>query len=140
LDRELPHQITHGEFTMKTICRRLQKLEKTFAPAVAAGIGWGSMAGLRDKLLRLSGHQGAAAGAKLRTELDALGPTGLWRETARDYLRDHGFVQQANESFAETMARALGIGIQELKAHLMQGSIGKVLLERFTEPTIATDI
>ncbi len=43
-------------------------------------------------------------------------------------------MQQAHESFAETMARALGISIQELKAYLMQGSIGKVLLERFAAP------
>jgi hypothetical protein len=116
---------------MKTICRRLQKLEKTFAPAAAVGKGWGSLAGVRDKLLRLAGHRGSAAVAQLRSELDALGPTGLWRETVRQHLQEHGFVQQANESFAETMARALGISIQELRAHLVRGSIGRMLLDRF---------
>lgn len=38
-------------------------LEKgaTLVPAVAAGIEWGNLAGVRDKLLRLAGHQGSAA-------------------------------------------------------------------------------
>jgi len=119
---------------MKTICRRLQKLEKTLVPAVAAGIEWGSLAGVRDKLLRLAGHQGSAAVAQLRTELDELGPAGLWRETVRQHLREHGVVQGDNESLADTTARALGITNQELRAHLVQGTIGKVLLERFASP------
>jgi hypothetical protein len=34
------------------------------------------------------------------------------------------------------MARALAISGQELKAHLMKGNIGKVLLERFTSSRI----
>ena len=77
-------------------------------------------------------HQGSAAVAQLTSELDKLGPTGFWRETVRCHLQERGFVQQGNESFAETIARALGISILELKAYLMQGSIRKVLLERFT--------
>jgi hypothetical protein len=39
----------------------------------------------------------------------------LWRETTRRYLSDHGFVQSEKESFAETMARALGINTDELR-------------------------
>ena len=83
---------------MKTICRRLEKLEKTFAPAAELETKWGNFAEIRDKLLRLAGHHGSAAVAQLRTELDALGPTGLWRETVRHHLQENGFVQQANES------------------------------------------
>jgi hypothetical protein len=49
-------------------------------------------------------------------------------------------VQRETESFAETVARALGISIQELRAHLMQGSIGSVLLERFSQARMPTDI
>jgi hypothetical protein len=49
-------------------------------------------------------------------------------------LREHGFVQRDNESFAETMARALGIGIREFKAQLAQGSIGRALVDRFRSP------
>jgi hypothetical protein len=121
---------------MKTIHRRLRALEKTLLPAVAVGDGWGGFAEIRDNLIQRAESEGPAAVAQLRTELDQLGPTGLWRETVRHHLQEHGFVQQSNESFAETMARALGIGIRELKAHFMQGSIGKALLERFAGPRI----
>ena len=116
------------------------KLEKTFALAVTARIGWGSLAGVRDKLLRSAEYRGAPAIEQLRTELDDLGPTGLWRETVRCHLRENGFVQRDEESFAETVARALGIGIRDFKVHLEQGLVGKALLERFTKPRIATDI
>jgi hypothetical protein len=96
------------------------KLEKTLVPAVVAGIGWGNLASARDELLRLAGHQGGAAVVQLRAELDELRPTGLWRGTVRCHLREHGFVQQGNESFAETMARALAISTHELRSHLMR--------------------
>ena len=59
---------------------------------------------------------------------------GLWRETARSYLLDRGFVQDTTESFGETMARALGMGTQELKLCLAEGAIGQALAERFREP------
>ena len=116
---------------MKTICRRLQKLEQVFVPAVVPGDVWGSMAGVRDKLLRLSEPQGSEAVAQFRRELDELGPTGLWRETVRCHLRGHGIVQGANESLADMTSRALGINNQELTAHFEHGTIGKALLERF---------
>jgi len=69
----------------------------------------------------------------MRTELASLGPTGLWREVARSYLAGHGFVQTSNESFAETMARALDMGTDELRVHIAQGEITSALLERFGE-------
>jgi hypothetical protein len=125
---------------MKTICRRLQKLEKTLAPAVTGRVGWGSMAGIRDNLLRAAKLRGAPAVAQLRTELDEFGPCGLWRETARYHLREHGFVQGGNESFAETMARALGIGMRELRDSIAQGRIGSLLAGRFEAPGIDADI
>ena len=100
---------------MKTICRRLQKLEKTLAPGITGEIDWGRMAGVRESLLSAAEPHGMPAVVQLRTELDELGPWGLWRETARYHLREHGFVQCDGESFAETMARALGIGVRELR-------------------------
>jgi hypothetical protein len=72
--------------------------------------------------------------------LEQVGPLGLWLETARGYLSDHGFVQTGNESFAETMARALGICTHDLRVCIAQGRIGSALLERFTEPENTTDI
>ena len=125
---------------MRTIHRRLQKLEKTIVPAALVEIGWGSLAGIRDKLLDRAKHRGEVAAAQLRTELDELGPAGLWRETVRCHLREYGFVQHDGESLAETVARALGISMRELRVHLAQGRIGRALLDRFTEPRIATDI
>jgi hypothetical protein len=63
--------------------------------------------------------------------LDALGPHGLWLEVVRGYLKDHGFVQTKDESLAETMARALAIGTDELRLCIAHGRIGSALLERF---------
>jgi hypothetical protein len=68
------------------------------------------------------------------------GPTGLWLEAVRYHLQDHGFVQRDGESFAETMGWALGISNHELRSHLMQGSIGSVLLQRFADHRIDADI
>jgi hypothetical protein len=48
-------------------------------------------------------------------------------------------VERDNDSFAETVARALGISIRDLRVLLAQGRIGRALLDRFTEPRIATD-
>jgi hypothetical protein len=65
---------------------------------------------------------------------------GLWREAARGYLSDHGFFQSEKESFAETMARALGINTGELRVCIAENRIGSALLERFREPENTTDI
>ena len=124
---------------MRTISRRLSKLEKVFAPAIESETTWGNMARVRDKLLRLAGQRGTAAAAQLKVELDAMGPTGLWREAVRSHLADHGFVQDPSESLAETTARALGIDSLELRAYMEQGRLGAALLARFRQPGIATD-
>ena len=125
--------------TMKAISRRIEKLEMVFAPTTKSEDRWGSMAKLRDDLLRQAEQQGATSVAEVGAELERIGPSGLWLEAARGYLSDHGFVQSANESFAETMARALGISTDELRICIAENQIGKALLERFREPAITTD-
>jgi hypothetical protein len=124
---------------MKAISRRLEQLEKVFARVARSEDTWGRMAEFRDQLLCLAEQRGEPCVAVLREELEQLGPSGLWRETARGYLSDHGFVQSGNESFAQTMARALGISTHELKACIGEGRIGSALLDRFREPVFATD-
>jgi hypothetical protein len=72
--------------------------------------------------------------------LERIGPSGLWLEAARGYLSDQRFVQSEKESFAETMARALGINTDELRVCIAENRIGSALLERFREPENTTDI
>jgi hypothetical protein len=124
---------------MRAISRRLEKLEKVFARLADSEDTWGSMAEFRDSLLRLAEQRGEPSAAELREELEQLGPLGLWREAARGYLSDHGFIQSRSESFAETMARALGISTHELRGCIAEGRIGSALLDRFREPGIAAD-
>src|ERR1700730_15912958 len=117
---------------MRTIGRRLEKLEKVFARVARSEDTWGRMAEFRDDLLRRAEQTDKSSAA--REQLEQLGPSGLWREAARGYLCDHGFVQSGNESFAQTMARALGISTHELRGCIAEGRIGSALLERFKEP------
>jgi len=117
--------------TMKPISRRLEKLEKIFAPLAARESNWGEIAKFRDELLRLAEQRGTRPVAQLKEELDAMGPTGLWCEAVRSYLRDHGFAQEPSESLAETTARALGIDSSELGVCMAQGRLGAALLDRF---------
>ena len=98
------------------------------------------MAEFRDDLLRQAEQRGEPSVADLRQELEQLGPLGLWRETTRLYLSDHGFLQSEKESFAETMARALGINTDELRGCIAENQIGNALLERFREPENTTNI
>jgi hypothetical protein len=124
---------------MKAISRRLAKLETVFAPVSTSEDVWGSMAEFRDELLRQAEERGEPSVAELREELERLGPLGLWREAARGFLSDHGFVQGGNESLAQTMARALAISTHELRVCIAEGRIGSALLDRFRDPVIATD-
>jgi hypothetical protein len=128
------------DHSMKAISRRLANLEKVFAPAVENEDRWGSMAEFRDDLLHQAEQRGEPSVADLREELEQLGPLGLWRETTRCYLSDHGFVQSEKESFAETLARALGINTDELRICIVENRIGSALLERFSKPENTTDI
>jgi hypothetical protein len=127
------------DHTMKAISRRLANLEKVFAPVVENEDRWGSMAEFRDDLLRQAEQQGATSVAEVGAELERIGPLGLWIAAARGYLSDHGFVQSRNESFAQTMGRALGIDTDELRVWIAEGRIGSALLDRFREPLIAAD-
>jgi hypothetical protein len=119
---------------MRAISRRLEKLEKIFGPVPTCEDTWGSMAKFRDRLLQLAEQSDAPSIAELREELEQHGPSGLWREAARGYLSDHGYVQSEQESFAETMARALGINTDELRVCIAENRIGSALLDRFREP------
>ena len=92
---------------------------------------WGEIGRLRDELLSRAEQGGTSSFTELKNELDALGPTGLWLEVARIRLRDHGFEQLPSESFAETMARALNIRIDDLRTCIEEGRITASLLERF---------
>jgi hypothetical protein len=47
---------------MRVISRRLEKLEKIFAPVPTCEDTWGSMAEFRDELLRLAEERGAPSG------------------------------------------------------------------------------
>jgi hypothetical protein len=118
---------------MKTIGRRLQKLERSLALRVGNGDDWGRLAGVRDEIVLQAERLSESYGAAIRVELDSLGPAGLWRETARTILVDHGFVQSGAESFAETMARVLGIGTDQLRILIAQGQIASALLESLGE-------
>ena len=127
---------------MRKIVNRLEKLEKVFARVAARAASatiWGSMAKFRDRLLLLVEHRDASSVAALGEELERLGPAGLWLETARCYLRDHGFVQSGNESLSQTMARALGISTHELRICIAENRVGAALQARFRERGIAAD-
>jgi hypothetical protein len=124
---------------MRAISRRLEQLEKVFARVARSEDTWGSMAKFRDRLLQLAGQRDAASVAAVKEELERIGPAGLWRETARGYLCDHGFVQGGNESLAQTMARALGISTHELRICIAENRVGAALLARFRESRIAAD-
>ena len=100
---------------------------------------WGSLASVRDEILRLAVLQGDVGATEMKGHLKALGPFGLWLEAVRGYLKDHGFVQTGYESLAETMVRALDSGTDELRVCIAQGRIGSALLERVEERGIATD-
>ena len=78
-------------------------------------------------------QQGATSVAEVGAELERIGPSGLWIAAARGYLSDHGFVQSGDESFAETIARVLGIGTDQLRMLIAQGHIVSALLERLGE-------
>jgi len=107
--------------------KRIQKLEMLLIRPGAVD-RWGQLAAVSDDLIARVAPDCRAA---LRTELEELGPTGLWRKMARHFLAEHGFIQSERESLAETMARALDIGTEDLRVLISQGHIGNALLARF---------
>ena len=119
---------------MTTISKRLLKLEKMLAPQAIEEDTWGGMAGFRDELFRRADREGDAHAASIRQELDVLGPNGLYCEVVRSFLARHEIVQSGDESFDETIARALGIDTGDLSALIAQGRLGSALLDRFRGP------
>jgi len=67
--------------------------------------------------------------------LEQLRPSGLWLEAAR--VCDHGF-NRRSESFAEMMARALGINSDELRVCIAENRIGSALHSLPITPRYAT--
>jgi|ERR1700678_3086358 hypothetical protein len=63
---------------MKTLGKRLQRLERSFAPPADKEDDWGSMAGVRDEMLRVAARLGEPRCSEIRTEMDALGVAGLY--------------------------------------------------------------
>jgi hypothetical protein len=124
---------------MKAISKRLERLETLFAPRAAKGDDWGSLTSVHEELLRLAARFGEPRCSEITAELDALGPAGVWNEAVRTLLADHGYVQTGDESFAETVARSLDIGTDELRVCIAQGQIGSALLDRFRKPVETTD-
>jgi hypothetical protein len=61
---------------MRAISRRLEKLEKVFAPVAESEDTWGSMAEFPDELLSLAEQRSEPSVAELREELERLGPLG----------------------------------------------------------------
>jgi hypothetical protein len=92
---------------------------------------------LRAKLRLLAGHVGEPLVAQLERLLEEVGPNRFHAELIRAYLSADGFVQGPLESLAETLTRALGIGMRELRARIQQGQFG--LVSRFEKSEIATD-
>jgi hypothetical protein len=78
-----------------------------------------------------------SANQKRAQNIDAL---AVWRETTRRHLSNHGFVESEEESFAETMPRALGISTHELRNCIAENRVGAALLERFRGLENTTDM
>lgn len=116
---------------MKTLGKRLERLERSFAARIDEADDWRGLENVRDAIHRHAQRQGEPRSSEIRTKLDALGPAGLWWEAARGLLANQGFVQTGGESFAETVARSLGIETDELRVRMAQGQIGSVVLQRF---------
>ena len=122
---------------MRTISRRLEKLGARFAP-LAKTLDERRAADLRAKLRLLAGHVGEPLVAQLERLLEGVGPNRFHAELIRAYLSADGFVQAPNESLAETLTRALGIGMPELRARIKQGPLG--LVNRFEKSEIAANV
>jgi hypothetical protein len=108
---------------MRTIDKRLEKLERTFAP-LAGDKTDNQAADLRARIRRSASSIGQPAAAELEKLLDEVGPQRFHTELHRAHLIAHGFVQNTNESLAETTCRAAGISPEELKARMFEGKAG----------------
>lgn len=108
---------------MRTISKRLEKLERTFAP-IAEDEADNQAADLRARIRLSAPSIGQPVAAELEKLLDEVGPQRFHTELHRAHLIAHGFVQGANESLAETTCRAAGISSEDLKARMFEGRSG----------------
>ncbi len=108
---------------MRTISKRLEKLERTFAP-IAEDQADNQAADLRARIRCSAPSIGQPAAAELEKLLDEIGPQRFHTDLHRAHLIAHGFVQDTNESLAETTCRAAGISSEELKARMFEGRSG----------------
>jgi hypothetical protein len=81
--------------------------------------------------IKTTGIQRAGLTKLQRKALGCPWSHGLWLEVVRGYLKDYGFVQTEDESFAEIMARALGVGTDELRVQIATGGISSMLVDKF---------
>jgi hypothetical protein len=107
---------------LTAISKRLQKLEKILAPQTVEIHPWGSMVKVRNELLCVAAAKGQADAISIERELEDLGPHGLWLEMVRTFLAGHQIIQNGDESFTETIARALGIDSEDLRSFIARGS------------------
>ena len=104
---------------MKAIINRLRRLENANAPADRA---WALLEAILDARRRRLGPDYVEPTPSPARMFDDLGPVGLWLETARTFL------ESGDESFAETMARSMGIGTDQLQILMAQGQIASASL------------
>ena len=108
---------------MRTLTRRLEKLEKTLAPLVVNKTD--DAADLRASIRHSAKDIGQPLAAQLEELLDEIGPYQFQLELHRAYLLAHGFVQDpVRESLAGTTCRAAGIRPEELRARMSEGRSG----------------
>ena len=114
---------------MSAIRKRLATLQRRLAPLAPHEDPWGPSAQYRDLIVRHAAERGASFATEVKRQLDEIGPGGLWLELVGAHLNSLGYEQQANESFAETMTRALGIGMIQFKGYMSDGRLGTELLK-----------
>jgi len=83
---------------MKTIGRRLQKLERSLARKIENRDDWGSLGSVCDEIVGHAKRLSESYGAAIRAELDTLGPVGLWCETVEAFWRITGSSRAATRA------------------------------------------
>jgi hypothetical protein len=125
---------------VSTIRKRIETLEKSIPPIVDPDTAWGELAAVRNHYLREQAQEhGEAYAADLKKQLMEDGPVRFRIELIRAYLKLHGIEPGPNESFAMTVARALGIGTSELGVRMREGAFGRDLWNKFGDVNTATD-
>ena len=130
----------NGPAKVSTIRKRLEKLERSIPPIVDPDAAWGELAAVRDDYLKDQAQEhGEAYAADLKKQLQEDGPVRFHIEIIEGYLKLHGIEPGPNESFAMTVARALGIGTSELGVRMQEGTVGRDLWHKFGDVNNAAD-